>query len=147
MSGRFVPRARQAAKLPDRLLRRLDRWPEDSGLGDGVEGIARIDDARTDWDCFAYQPIRVTRTVPALMVMADNQRDVLLLRMFSQDLSSLDRMLLDDFVFLGSQLARLEEDRVWDRDLAQVVEIDSDANRVADLDGNDEPPHHACADL
>src|SRR5438045_9715119 len=107
MSGRFVPRARQLSKLPDRLLRRLDRWPEDSGLGDGVEGIARIDDARPDWDCFAYQPIRVTRTVPSLMVMADNQRDVLLLRMFSQELSSLDRMMLDDFVLLRTHVVRL----------------------------------------
>src|SRR2546427_1281337 len=131
--GRVVPRARQLTKLPDRFLRRLYGWPEDAGLGDGVEGVAGIDDAGPDWDRFASQPIRVAGTVPALMVMADNQRDVLLLRMFSQDLRALDRMLFDDFVFLRRQLARLEEDRVWDRDLAQVVEDASDANRVADI--------------
>ena len=128
---RVIPCARQLAKLPDRLFRCLYGRTEDAGLGDGVEGVAGIDDARPSWDCLAYQPIRVTRAIPALMMMADNQRDVLLLRMFRQDLSSLDRMLLDDFVFLGRQLARLEQDRVWYGNLSQVMQDAADADGIA----------------
>src|SRR5207247_10638841 len=98
--GRSVPRVRQLPKLPHRLFGCLHGWTEDTGLGDGVEGVAGVDDARSDRDCLADQSVRVTRTIPALVMVPDNQRDVLLLRVLSQDLSSLDGMLLDDFVFL-----------------------------------------------
>src|SRR2546425_7000773 len=145
--GRVVPRARQLTKLPDRFLRRLYGWTEDPGLGDGVEGIAGIDDAGPDWDRFASQPIRVAGTVPALMVVADNQGDVLLLGMFSEDLSALDRMLLDDFVFLGRQLPRLEEDRVGDRNLSQVMQDAADSDGVANIVGHPEHSSDGFAEL
>src|SRR5207247_11332164 len=93
--GRVVPRARQLPKLPDRLFGCLHGWTEDTGLGDSVEGVAGVDDARSDRDCLADQSVVVTRTIPALVMAPDNRRDVPLLRLLSQAQSSLDGTLTD----------------------------------------------------
>src|ERR1700694_290335 len=126
-----VPGARELSEFADCFRRGLYRGPEDASLGDGVEGVAGIDDARPDWDRLLFQPIRVAGAIPPLVMVSDNQRDILLLRMLSQDRSPFDRVLLDDLVFLRRELARLEKDRVGYRNFSEVVEDAANADRVA----------------
>ena len=66
---------------------------------------------------------------------------------FGKNLSAFNRVRLDDLVFLGGQLSGLEENRVGDRDLPQVVQNPPDSDRVAFLLGQSQQAGHALAEL
>ena len=100
-------------------------------MGDGVEGIAGINDARSQRNFLGFETIRVSRTIPALVVVHDNFGNVLLFGMFRQDLRALHRVRLDDLVLLGRQLPGFQQDRVGYGDLAQVVQNAGHAEGIA----------------
>ena len=96
---RVVPGPGKAVQLTNRFLWRLDRWSKDPGLGDGIEGVARVDDSRADRYLFTLDSVGITCPIPPLMVMMQDLRDLSLLWMLGEDLGALNRMGLDDFVF------------------------------------------------
>ena len=114
-----------------RLSRRLDRRSKHPGLRDGVKGVARIDNPRTDGDGISLKAIWITFPIPSLMMVSNNVGNILLFRVFGKYLRTLGWMRLDDFVLLRSELAGLEQNRIWDSDLPQIVEDPSYPHRVA----------------
>ena len=99
---RVVPGSGKAVQLTNRFLRRLDGRSKDPRLGDGIEGVARVDDARADRYLFTLDTVGITRPIPPLMVMMQDLRDLPLLWMLGEDLGALNGMRLDDFVFFRS---------------------------------------------
>ena len=70
--------------------------------GDGIEDVSNLEDARQEWDILADCPIRISRTIPALMMAADNGEHLSQRRHGATDLLALDRVALhQDSLFRG----------------------------------------------
>src|SRR5436853_4045600 len=87
--GWVVPGSCQLPKFGNRFGRRLNGRTENPRLRDGVEGIAGVDNSRADRYLFSLELVRIAGTVPSLMMMHHDFRDVLLLRILRQGLSPL----------------------------------------------------------
>ena len=87
-----------------------------------VVGVDHAHGARDQGDLLAAQAVRVAVAVPALVVMAHAQ-DELLLEQRADDVGAEHRVLAHEVPLLGVQLARLEQDAVGDADLADVVQV------------------------
>src|SRR2546430_3613171 len=144
---RVMPASGELPQLADRLSRRLYRRRENASLGDRVEGITCVHDPRSDRNHFPFQSVGIASAVPPLVVMMDDLGNLSLFRVFGKNLSAFNRVRLDDFVFLGGQLSGLEENRVGDRDLPQVVQNPPDSDRVAFLVGKAEQAGHGLPEL
>src|SRR5205807_630167 len=144
---RVVPGAGQAPQFVDGFFGRLDGWTEHARLRDRVESITGVDDPRANWNFRSFQTVRVACAVPAFMVVANNLGDAPLFRVLGEDLGSFHRMGLDDFVLLRRKLRGLEENRIRDGDLAEVMQDSPHANRVANLLTEMERARHAFAHL
>ena len=67
--------------------------------------------------------------------MMNNLGNFSLFRVLGKNLSAFNRVRLDDLVFLGGQLSRLEENRIGNRNLPQIVQNPPHPDRVAFLVG------------
>src|SRR5260370_36583052 len=83
--------------------------------------------------------------MPPLVVMTQYLRDLPLLRMLRENLGALNRMGLDDFVLFGGQLPGLQEDRIGNRDLPEVMENATDPDRGGVLVTHGQQPCHRFA--
>ena len=105
-------------------------------------GVGHGQDARPQADLLAAQTLRVARTIPALLVVVDDQA------CSSQEVDALQEPVAEFRVpvhllpLRGGQRARLEQDRVLDSDLADVVQERAPLHvrevlvAEADLDGD-----------
>src|SRR5260370_35570846 len=85
--------------------------------------------------------------MPPLVVMTQYLRDLPLLRMLRENLGALNRMGLDDFVLFGGQLPGLQQDRIGNRDLPEVMENATAPDRVGGLVTHAQQPCHRFATL
>src|SRR3954447_19404776 len=93
-------------------------------VDEDVEHVGDVHEPRLDRDRLARQAVRIPAAVPALVVMArDRLRGLQQVRpAVGQHARAEHRVRLDDLELLVGQLAGLEQDRVRDRDLADVVQ-------------------------
>lgn len=84
--------------------------------------VRQSDNARPDRNVISGKPARVALAVPALMVGVHGVEDELVAVERVHHLRGEARMLPDDLEFLRSERLRLLEDRVWQRQLSDVVE-------------------------
>ena len=109
---------------PEQLNRVLDVEGQfiRAGRPNGVKGIGDGNDASAQRDCFALQTVRIARTVPPFVVVADvlshgeGKLDLL------QDLVTCRCVHLHLLEFLLAQLSRFVEDVVVDGQLSDVVQ-------------------------
>jgi hypothetical protein len=88
-----------------------------------VPGVSRGDDPRLQWDLLAGEAVGVAAAVPALMVGAHDQADVVHEAADGiEHLLALDGVRLDDLPLAVIELVRLVDDLLGDRDLADVVQ-------------------------
>ncbi len=118
--------------LPDALARGLHR----DGLGVGtieghrVEGVGHREDAGREGNRLAGQPERVAGAVPPLVVVVDDRDRVAQEGNPLEELAAHLRMAPHDPPLVRRERAGLEEDRVGDADLADVVQQHAAAERV-----------------
>ena len=113
-SGRFL-------EPPQRLFG-IERPPVGSIGRHGVERVAGEDDSRLERDLLAGLAVGIAVAVPALMARAHDPADVLQLVDRGDDLRAELGMRLDQVALLLGQRPGLEENRVRNPDLADVVE-------------------------
>src|SRR5204863_4415303 len=103
---------------------RLDahRAPVRAVAGHRVEGVRDSEDACAQRDLLSAQPIRIAGAVPALVVMADDARDVLEEGNTGDDPRAVLRMFTHGGPLGLRERPRLAQDVVWDADLADVVQ-------------------------
>ena len=89
-----------------------------------VEDVGDVDEPRLERDRLAREAVGIAAAVPALVVRAgDPLRDAEHLRLaVGEHARAEHRVRLDDLELLVGELAGLEQDRVRDRDLAEVVQ-------------------------
>ena len=87
-----------------------------------VERVGDVDDPGAERDLLAAEPVRVAGAVEALVVVADRRHRVLEEAEAVDDARALLGVALHQRPLLARQARRLEEDRVRDRELADVVE-------------------------
>ena len=97
-----------------------------------VEDVGDVGDPRDGRDRLAGEAVGVARAVPALVVVADDPLgDLEQLRIAAAEHArAQQRVRLDDLELLLGQPAGLEQDRVRDRDLADVVQRRGVADEV-----------------
>src|SRR6266545_1953114 len=106
-----------AEGLVDRARRAIDPRGQHR-----VEGVRDVDDPGAERDLLTGDPVGIARSVEALMVMADRRHSVLEEAEAVDDPRALLGMALHERPFLPREAGRLQEDRIWDRELADVVE-------------------------
>src|SRR4029077_11244906 len=125
LQSRDAAWAELGACRPSELLQRLcggPGGPVDARREHGVERVRDMDDASSERDVLALQPVRVTRAVEALVVVADGRHGVVQKAEAVDDACPFLRMALHERPLLGGQARRLQENRVRNRELADVVE-------------------------
>src|SRR3954471_6822464 len=108
-----------------KLLERLcggPRSPVDPGREHRVEGIRDVDDARTERDLLPGQPVGIAGAVEALMVVPDGGDRVVQEAEPVDDAGPLLCVALHERPLVRRQARRLQENRVRDRELADVME-------------------------
>jgi hypothetical protein len=93
-----------------------------------IEGVADGDHARADRDLLAREPVRVARAVDPFMDAAHELRHPRQCRRRRDDPLAHSGMALDVLPFGGIERTWLVEDRIRDRDLADVVQFPCDAD-------------------
>jgi hypothetical protein len=96
--------------------------PVRSIRGQRVEAVHDREDARTDGDVGAADPIRVAGSVPVLVVVPDDRHDRIRKVDRREDLRADRRVQFHLLVFGRRQFSRLVEDVFGNRDLARVVQ-------------------------
>src|SRR4029077_12998947 len=117
--------AELGARRPPELLQRLcggPGGPVDACREHGVERVRDMDDAGSERNVLAVQPVRVTRAVEALVVVADGRHGVVQEAEAVDDPCALLGVALHERPLVGGQARLLQENRVWDCELADVVE-------------------------
>src|ERR1019366_10123326 len=99
---------------------------------ESVEDVGDRDEATNERDLIAREPVRIALAVAALVV---GERNLLAELQHAraragEDLGPDRRVRLHHLELVGRQLARLQEDRVRDADLADVVERRSAADQL-----------------
>ena len=109
------------AQLVEGLLHRAGR-PVGAAADDGVEGVGERDDAGAERDALALQAVGIAGAVPALVVVADDGREVARhAQRVADALADLGVLAHDPELVLG-QRPGLVQDVLGDADLADVVE-------------------------
>jgi hypothetical protein len=129
-----------AEDLSDRLLQRPG-WLVRALVRESVEHVGHGDDPSRERDLLASKPTGVASAVPALVV---GERDALrhtehLATAAGKDLGAYRRVGLDLLELLVSEPARLQQDRVRNPDLADVVERGGAPDQLDLLVGQAEP--------
>ena len=86
-----------------------------------VERVDDGDDARRSRDRFSLQSIRVTRSVPPLVVVLDRRDDCVRNGEWLDEPRTDGRMLLDERAFARVERPRSEQKICWHADLSEVV--------------------------
>ena len=118
----------------DGVLER-ERGAVDAVAGERVEDVGDRDDAPLDRDLLAGEAARVAAAVPLLVVAERDRRGHVEDRGggAAQQAVALLGVGLDDRALLGGERAGLQQDRVGDRDLADVVQRRGVAHQLAEL--------------
>ena len=125
LEGPHAPRAELAAPAAAKLLEGLCGRPGGSIDAVGqhrVQGVGDMDDPRAEGDLFAGQPERVPGAVPALVMVPDRRHCVVEEAEAIDDARALIGMSLHQRPFVARERRRLEQDRIRDGELADVVE-------------------------
>ena len=101
---------------------RLQRSAPRPVRGHRVEGVAGQDDAARERDVLARAALRIAAAVPVLVLAQDDLRDVAEARHPLEHLGPAQRVLLHHVPFVLVQRPGLQQDRVGDADLADVVQ-------------------------
>ena len=118
-----------AAKLGERLVERPGR-AVDAGRQHRVERVGDVDDPRAERDLLALQAVGIAGAVEALVVVADRRNGVAEEAEPVDDAGALVGVALHQRPLLLRQARRLQQDRVRDRQLADVVEEGRVAEQV-----------------
>ena len=125
LERRDAARAELAAcgppQLGERVLGRAGA-AVDAGREHRVERVGDVDDPRAERDVLPAQPVRVAGAVEALVVVLDRRHGVAEEAEPVDDPRALLRVVLHERPLQPGERRRLEEDRVRDRELADVVE-------------------------
>src|SRR5207245_384202 len=95
-----------------------------------VEGVADGDDPRQAWNVRAGEPIWIPGAVVPLVVVADDRQQAGARAQWRDDGLTDDRVLAHRCELVGVKWSRLEQDRVGDTDLADVVDEPAAVKRV-----------------
>lgn len=98
--------------------------------GQRVVAVHDAHDAGADRNRLAGEAVRVARTVPVLVVVADNRRDGVREINLREDARADGRVQLHALVFGRGQLAGLVQDELWNRELPHVVKKRSRLDRL-----------------
>ena len=103
-----------------------------------IPRIREPDDGGVEWDVVPVQPVRISETVPALVVVTNSRNRVLERRDLGHDLRAPRDVLSHDRGFARLERPGFRQDRVGDADLSHVVEESRCSERSELLDGEGE---------
>jgi hypothetical protein len=103
-----------------RLLERQRRLVRARGR-QGIENVHDRHDLRKHRDFVALEPFRVTRAVEPLVVIPHDGTNASKRAQLAAEAVADDRVLLHDALFFRRETSRLQQDRIRDPDLADIV--------------------------
>src|SRR5262249_54542482 len=93
------------------------------GCHQSVVDVNNLEHARKDWDVMALESIRISGTVPILVVVADDRQHFAKRLQRLTDGLAVSRMPLHHIPLFRSELAAFLQDLIWNFNFAQIMQI------------------------